>query len=266
MKKDFINKYGLFGVSVFAGAILCLFTKLGISGTGIEGRTILEYAFLEDKSKMLISNNFYTPMVWGSLSLNKWYVMFLPLLVSFPFFMQFSCELTSGFYRMRLIRIKRKTLFRKMFTEYMIFGCMAVLTGYLLFALFVAIVFPHDGNYQLMNELMVLLRQMIILVTFAGIMAEVVIFLYLLTGNGYRAIGVPMIMLYLMDQISLALFYDNNWKIQYYAIGPTHVLFQTAMVFEGIGLNMCWYFVLVLILGILLYKGCFMLYKRRTSS
>lgn len=264
-KADFINKYGLFGVSVFVGVMLCLLTKVGISGTAIEGRTILEYAFLEDKGILSASENFYTPSVWESLSLNKWYVMFLPLFVSLPYFRFFSCEMTSCFYRMKIIRIRRKTLFRKMFAAFLTYGCTAVVAGYFLFALFVAVVFPHGENYRFMNELMILLKQTMILAAFSGVMAEIVMFLYLLTGNGYRAIGVPMIILYLLDQISLMLFYNHDWKMQYYAIGPTHIVFQTEMVFKGIGLNIYWYFALFLILGLLLYLGCFNLYKRRTS-
>lgn len=281
-KSDRIFSFGLFVVSILFTLILCLTTSYSVSGVSLPKQTILQHIFSCKRSQFLENILYSAPYISGVVSGNQWIIILFPLLVSMPFLLQFSDEFESGFYRMKLTRSTFSNYWNLAFIKNGLLGAASVTLGYLVYVLISYIFFPHINDYpselkiqlsspmnQLFNsesDILFVLNQVMVIFMFAFFTAQLCMTLFLVMSNRYKAIGLPMIVFYLLEQISSSLFKSNNWDGRFYIISPKNIVFYTQYSFECHGMSYWYYFLFAFTITAFLYVICKKICRRKVMN
>lgn len=266
-KRDVFYSCGFSVLTIIFTIILCFMTVYYIIGVDVPQRTIIQHILFSDKQSLLATPMYSAPFVCDGIFVNQWFIIFVPMLSSMPFLMQFAGEF-NGFYRMQLARMSFKKYWNRVFFKIGFSGACSVTVGYAVFSLITRKFFPKLSEYpaeetmqlnsamnrlfKTQNEFVFWLSRAVVIFTFVFLISQVCLLIFLLCMNRYKAIGLPMITFYLLDQISNSL-YRNNYDGKYYIISPKNILFFTDFTFESWGFNYWWYFIFVVIVTITLY-------------
>lgn len=266
-KRDIFYSFGFSVLSIVFTVILCFMTVYHIIGVDVPQRTIIQHILFSDKQSLFATPMYSAPFVCDGIFVNQWFIIFVPMLSSMPFLMQFAGEF-NGFYRMQLARMNFKKYWNRVFFKIGFSGACSVTIGYAVFSLITRNFFPKLSEYpagevvqlnsamnrlfRTQNELVFWLNRAIVIFTFVFLISQVCLLIFLLCMNRYKAIGLPMITFYLLDQISNSL-YQNNFNGKYYIVSPKNILFFTDFTFENWGFNYWWYFVFAAAATIALY-------------
>lgn len=262
--------------------ILCILSPYYISGTDIPNNTIFSHILYVKKADFLESFLFSFPYIGKAISGNRWFIILLPLLSASPYLFRFSSELETKFFRFALIRMSYAQYWVSSFMKNGFFGSFTVMLGYFMYIVVVIINFPSPNEYpnEMMiplnsylnrifetdNALLFLLSQALILFVFVFIVSEICLILYLILHNRYKAIGLPMIVFYLLDQVSISLFRVNNWDTRYDIISPVNLVFYTENSFSSFGMDIYWYYLFAALTISGLFVIGYILCKRRYSE
>lgn len=277
-KRDVLYSMGLYGLTVIFTIILCFSTQYYVSGVNIPNYTIIQHIMFSNRKDFFNSILYSAPYMCNAISVNQWIIILIPMLSAIPFLMQFADEF-CGFYRLKLIRMSYNAYWNKVFLKNGICGASAVTIGYIFFSIVIFAVFPHIDEYdneeifllnsplnkafQTQSEFIYWLNQAINIFAFVFLISQVCLILYLIFLNRYKAIGLPIIIFYLLDQISNSLFMANDMNGKYYIIGPNNILFYTEFSFESCGLNYWWYFIFIIIITSYIYILGKKIYRKR---
>ncbi len=283
--RDILISIGFFVFSVFITLFMLLFTNCNPSGTSLPNRTIIQHIIYSEKEELLCSANYSVPAISVGLYNNEWLIVFLPFIVGLPFIMNFADEINSGFYKMKLSRKSFKSYWNKSYLMNGLLGAGSFLIGYLIFILIVSIKFPHINEYgfneygektilplltqaplnKLFNtesEFILVFQNCLTLLMFLILTAQICMFLFTLTMNRYKSIGLPMVCFYLMDQIAKSLF-DKQYNPKYLLLSPSNIAFVTPGTMSGAGIDYYWYFIAIIVILVLLYLVCGKILKGR---
>lgn len=170
----------------------------------------------------------------------NWYSVLMPLFVSAPGLLRFADLEQSGCWRFCKTRQDAKQYTRRTYFNICGTGTAAVLLGYLIFTLFMLrypapVPFADEDGFVMetpitLNPLCRLLHSPVLLwwcvLRFAivGLNAwlctSFCYAVYLLTLNKYKAIGFPLILIYLLNNISMQLFLHHNWDTRFCILSP----------------------------------------------
>ena len=280
--KDLLYSIGFRIITVIFFAAVLLLTTYSVIDVDSPKYTILQHIFLSDKNKMMESILFSAPFVCNAISLNQWITIVFPLVSSMPFLMQFADEFNNGFYRMKLSRMSYCKYWTSSFLKNGSISSISLVTGYFIFVEVVYAFFFHIKDYpsemqvQLnspMNKLfhsssdfIYLFNQALVLFVFTFLVSQFCMLIFLLLLNRYKAIGLPMIFFYLLDQISHILFIKYDFDGKYNIISPARVVFSTQSTFENLGMNYWSFYFWALILIAALYLVGLNIFKRRLMN
>lgn len=201
-------------------------------------------------------------------SAGNWYSVLMPLFVSAPGLLRFADFEHSGCWRFLLTRQTAKQYTRRTYCNICGSGTAAVLLGYLIFTLFMlrysvpVPVTDPDGFVMetpiTVNPLCQLLQSPTLLwwcvLRFAlvglnaWLCASFCCAVYLLTGNKYKAIGFPLILIYLLNNLSMQLFLHYNWDTRFCILSPGDLIKSGEIWFaDAFGVSF-WYLPLGLLL------------------
>lgn len=229
-------------IKFISSVILCFIISIlgNISSVNNKDMTVFEF---------IISGKCYSntsPTIYHGISYSlsgSWFSTLLPLLVAIPGLLPYADHMQSGFWRYSIVRVGKKNYIRKCWLSNVVTGSLAVTLGYLLYCAVVLMNFRSvdDKNIYLMNPLCKLLDiqsifvviafKALILMIFSFFTVSICLCMYLITDNKYKAIGMPIIMFYLLSSVS-----DNiskksdNLKIQ--IISPQQLISSSEYWFE----------------------------------
>ncbi len=263
-KKDYIYSCGFATVSALLTAIIFLLNNYAVLPTDIPVRSVIGHIFLDDSAPFLQeSSNYAAPFVCRSTHI--WTAVFLPLLCSSPFLLTFASEM-KGNYRLKLSRIGSfNRYWNRVFFRSGLSGAGCVTAGYILFSAAVFAYFPKMSEYpaepkntsdvfsvmavrkpldgtlnklfkNTESEFLYWLPTAINVFAYSFLTANICLALYLLIMNRYKAIGMPMIVFYLAEQISTRRLSDSlepKWQI----ISPRSLLINAEYAFSCFGLG-----------------------------
>lgn len=273
-----------FILSAFIMLAMCFGTGMYIydeSGATISV-TLLEF-YISDAQ----AENIY--MIQDGLSGN-WTSVLIPVIVSLPSLLLFADTEQSGYWRFQKIRSTNQRYCAKTFICTCASGAFATLLGFAIFTSLMLLKYPSPSSQSnlppedrvpivLLTDnplcrlvgkesiaLFILLRFVVVLV-FAFLIAAVCLNLFILLKNRYKAIGMPLIIIYLLNSISTALTMENKMSDARYSIlSPSSVLKSCEVWFEKAFEISFWYmFLLMVIMIVVSYISFCALIKRRQN-
>ena len=209
--------------------------------------TIFNYHFL-----MHGNSNTRVDMILAGTAGN-WYSVLMPLFVSAPGLLRFADSEQSGYWRFNKTRQTAKQYTRNTYLNICGTGTAVVLLGYLIFTVFmlrypVPVPFVDEDGFVMetpitLNPLCRLLDAPIFLwwcvLRFAVVglnawlCASFCYLIYLLTLNKFKAIGFPLILIYLLNSVSTQLFLDHNWDTRFCILSPCDLIRSSETWFEN---------------------------------
>ena len=293
LKKDYIYQFGFMAVSVILTAVIFLMNNYAVLPTNIPARSIIAHIFLDDSSLFLKeSSNYSAPRVCRSTHI--WSAIFLPMLASIPYLLHFAGEM-KGNYRLRIARIGSfGKYWNKVFFKSGLWGAGCVMAGYTLFSIIVFSYFPHMSEYpaeatnpadiyaqmairlpldgilnRLFNntesELLYWIPTAINVFIYSFVVAVMCLALYLLIMNRYKAIGMPMIVFYLAEQVSNRKSLET-FNPKYYILSPRFLLISAEQIFSIFKINGFWYLVFFALAAGTFYLAGRALFRKRVMN
>ncbi len=290
IKKDYIYQFGFMAVSVVLTAIIFLMNTYAILPTNIPMRSIIAHIFLDDSSVFFKEySNYSAPYVCTSTHI--WSAIFLPMLASTPSLLHFAEEM-KGNYRLKIARIGSfKRYWNRVFFKSGLLGAGCVTAGYVIFSMVVFAYFPHMSEYpieasnltdsyaryavrrpldgilnRLFNnadsELLYWIPTVINVFAYSFLVAVLCLLLYLLITNRYKAIGMPMIVFYLVEQFSSRRISDTR-NPKYYILCPRYLFIHAELTFSIFKINGLWYLVFFALAAIAFYFAGRVLFRKR---
>lgn len=291
-KKDYIYSCGFATVSALLTAIIFLLNNYAVIPTDIPVRSVIGHIFLDDNVLFLQeSSNYAASFVCRSTHI--WTAIFLPLLCSAPFLLTFASEM-KGNYRLKITRIGSLSgYWNKAFFKSGLSGAGCVTMGYMLFSAAVFAYFPHMSEYpaepqnidifsmmavrhplegtlnRLFNntesELLYWLPFALNIFAYSFLVAIFCLLIYLLLMNRYKAIGMPMIVFYLAEQLSnrrIADTLNSKWLV----ISPRSLLINAEYTFSVFGIGGFRYLIFFVLFAILIYFAGKELFRKRVMN
>lgn len=259
----------------------------------IEAGTVISQIFTYDREMFFESPNHSAANVCGN-SEAIWFTMFLPLICSLPFLPRLSAEL-KGNYRLKLSRERSyKKYWNKTFIHSVLSGAFSVTAGYLIYCGMIYCYYPHNSYFpdratldedsreyyemgrqklfsflndlfDTQNEYVYVLNQAINVFAYAVMISALCLLLYLLMRNKYRALGIPIMVLYLADWITSGLILDfHRWA---WSLNPKDFIFLTSISLDEYwNISPGWYFVILAIPVALFYFAGGAIFRKRVSN
>ena len=223
------------------------------------GTVILKYFSysheeLREESNRNAAPDFCTP------SNPMWFITFLPLICSAPCVSKTAAEL-KGSYSFRLCREGGFSKYwNKTFFEYVLSGAGSVLAGYLVFCAAIYLHFPKNSEYlseyrpdsleevyfsqvplhsQLgalfnsQNEYLYVLNAAVSVFLFSAAISALCLLLYLLTQSKYKALGLPMAVMFAVDDGFYGLYLKGNHLAG--LLCPGNMVLRSQIVFNDFG-------------------------------
>lgn len=211
------------GISTFMTLLLCLTAPLVLFINNEEVKmTVFEWIFKYDWD-FYIKNmiTVFSPAT-GGLS-NLWLSVLLPFTCSLPGLFGFA-DTMRGYWRLEYIR-KSKCHYRiRKFSMVCFSGAIGTSLGYLIYVLMLLPIFPYDvptttrlesGELftfpppPIMDFISSVASRFIILFFISFLTSAICICVYLLTENRYKAVGMLIVIYYLLYETSAAFSFEN---------------------------------------------------------
>lgn len=289
--KDLVCKFGgCFASTVLTTLLLMLTVVPAYSWTDYGLNTIIGHMLTHSGDVFLSSAINSAPLICTSI-MHKWFPMFLPLLCTLPFISEISAEL-KGNYRLRLVREGSFSKYwRKTYFAGSLSSALSVTSGYLLFCAIVYSYFPKNSEFltgypedsveqfeiqreelnsslnslfHTQNEYIYVLNQVLIILFYAFAISLLCLLLFLLVKNKYKAIGLPLIVFFLLEQTVDSLWLKGH--IKSLILSPRYLLFWTEISFKGWKLSIIWYFAVMVVLSVLMYFLGKMIFRKRVMN
>lgn len=292
-KRDYIYQFGFMAVSVVLTAIIFLMNNYAVLPTNIPVRSIIAHIFLDDSSVFLKeSSNYSAPYVCRLTHI--WTAIFLPMLASTPYLLHFAGEM-KGNYRLKITRIGSfNRYWNRVFFKSGLLGAGCVTAGYTIFSIVVFAYFPHMSEYpaeatnsadmyaqmavrrplngtlnKLFNntesELLYWIPTAVNIFAYSFLVAVLCLLLYLLIMNRYKAIGMPMIVFYLVEQFSTRKSLET-FNPKYNILSPRWLLINAGQIFSIFKINGLWYLVFFTIAAAAFYFAGWALFRKRVMN
>ena len=291
-KKDYIYSNGFALATIALTMLIFLLNQYAVTPSNVPVRTVLGHIFLDDNALFLQeSSNYAAPFVCRSTHI--WTAIFLPLLCSALSLLTFASEM-KGNYRLKLSRIGSfNRYWNKIFFRSGLSGAGCVTAGYMLFSAAVFAYFPHMSEYpaepqnidifsmmavrhplegtlnRLFNntesELLYWLPFALNIFAYSFLVAIFCLLIYLLLMNRYKAIGMPMIVFYLAEQLSnrrIADTLNSKWLV----ISPRSLLINAEYTFSVFGIGGFRYLIFFVLFAILIYFAGKELFRKRVMN
>ncbi len=295
MKNKTVSMYSLgFALAaIFLSAIIFLSNTYAIYPSDIPQKTIIEHILFDDSAIFLRESPSYSaPMVAHSTHI--WTAVFLPMLTSIPYLLLFASEM-KGTYRLKITRIGSfNRYWNRVFFKSGLLGAGCVTAGYTIFSIVVFAYFPHMSEYpieasnptdsyaqfavrqplngtlnRLFNntesELLYWLERAINVFAYSFLVAILCLLLYLLIMNRYKAIGMPMIIFYLVEQFSTRKSHET-FNPKYNILSPRWLLINAGQIFSIFKINDLWYIVFFVLAAALMYLAGRTLFRKRVMN
>jgi len=207
-----------------------------------------------------------------------------------PLVSRVAAEL-KGNYRFRLAREKSfLSYWSRMFLRFSVSGAACVTLGYIISCIIIYCVFPWNshflphsaypedsieeitlGRQQLSStlnslfksdsEFIYILNYIIVVFVYATLISALCLMIYLVFKNKYKALGLPMIAFFLLDQSIDSLRKNGISKAMIFS--PKYLIFSMEPSLEQWGIKALWYYIIMVILLAVLYLlGGLILRKR----
>lgn len=292
-KTIFQYSFGFAVAAIILTAVLFLSNTYTVYPTKIPSKTIFEHMLYSDSAIFLKESSYYSSAM-VSRSTHIWTAVFLPMLTSIPYLLIFASEM-KGNYRLKAARIGSfNKYWNRAFFKSGLLGAGCVTAGYTIFSIAVFSYFPHMSEYlteapirasiyemisvryplngvlnRLFNntesELLYWLPWAFNVFVFSFLVSVICLTLYLLIMNRYKAIGMPMIVLYLAEQFATRKLADTL-NPKYQILSPQSLLMNAEYTFSNFGINGLWYFVFfALAAGVFYFAGRALFRKRVTN-
>lgn len=293
LKKDYIYQFGFMAASVILTTIILLMNTYAVLPSNIPTRSIIAHIFLDDSSLFLKENSGYSaPFVCDNTHI--WTAIFLPMLASTPYLMHFAGEM-KGNYRLKIARIGSfNRYWNKVFFKSGLWGAGCVTAGYTLFSIIVFTYFPHMSEYpaeaadpfdfiaqgavrqplngilnRLFNntesELLYWFPTAVNVFAYSFLVAVMCLTLYLLIMNRYKAIGMPMIVFYLAEQLSFRKLFET-FNPKYNILSPRFLLINAEQIFSNFKINGLWYIIFFALAAGAFYFAGRALFRKRVMN
>lgn len=293
LKKDHIYQFGFMAVSVVLTAIIFLMNNYAVIPTNIPVRSIIAHIFLDDSSLFLKETSSYAAPFVCSLT-HIWSAIFLPMLTSVPYLLHFAGEM-KGNYRLKIARIGSfNRYWNKVFFKSGLLGAVCVTAGYVVYSIVVFAYFPHMSEYpaeainsadmytqmavrrplngtlnRIFNnpesEFLYWLERAINVFAYSFLVAVLCLMLYLLIMNRYKAIGMPMIVFYLVEQFSTRKSLET-FNPKYNILSPRWLLINARQTFSTFKVNGLWYIVFFALAAAVFYFAGRSLFRKRVMN
>lgn len=266
-RSDHIYAVGSIAASIFLSAFTLLLSIVPVNYDGtIPAKTVIEYMLTVNGEIFLTSSGHSAPLICCSVN-NRWFALFLPLLCALPSIRRISAEL-NGNYRLQLVREKSFSRYwSKTFLRSGFFGAVCVTVGFLIFCTAVFCYFPHNAEYLLeypensleeltlqrklldsplnklfgtQSELLYIFNCALTIFVFAFVISVLCLTTYLLVKNSYKALGLPMIAFFLLEQSVDSMWLKGNTKAL--AFCPKYIVFWTEYSLGQWNLGAWWYY------------------------
>ena len=292
-KKDYIFSYGFAFIDIIFTALIFLTNQYIILPTNVPFKTIIGHMLTDDSSIFLLeSSNYSAPLICSSTHI--WSAVFLPMLASMPYLLLFSGEM-NGNYRIKIPRIGNfDKYWNRIFLKAGFWGASCVTTGYMIFSAAVFAYFPHMSEYpeeaaigndifsmmavrrpldgtinklfgNTESELLYWLPKAINVFMYSFLVAVLCMLLYILTMNRYKAIGVPMIVFYLAEQLSTRRLYECL-NPKYQILSPRSLLINAEYTFSVFGIGGFGYLIFYSFFAILIYFAGRAIFRKRVMN
>lgn len=280
-KRDVIFSFGFALVSVILTVVICLTNNYIVIPTNAPKSMIIEHMMFDDSNIFLSESSQYSAVIVSTTFSSIWLAIFLPMFASIPFLLLFASEL-KGLYRMKILRMGSFSKYwNKTFFRAGLSGAGCVTIGYIIFSAMVFSYFPHMYEYpeeadiladsisqlavrrelssifnRLFNntqsEFLYWLPKVINVFGFTFLVSVMCLALYLLIMNQYKAIGIPIISFYLLEQVSARLT-RKTLNPKFIILSPRYNMSSADYVFEQFGAKSLWYLVFFALMAIILY-------------
>lgn len=292
-KRDFIFTIGFVVVSIVLVTVISLTNRYFIIPSGVPDRSIIEHMLFDDSAIFLKeSSNYSAPMVSRTVSI--WATVFLPMLASIPYLMLFASKM-KGNYRLIIFRIGSfEKSWRRVFLRMGCLGAGCVTAGYAIFSAAVSAYFPHMSEYPVEapanasvyetmavrypldgifnklfgnteSELLYWLPWAINVFAYSFLVAILCLLLYLLIMNRYKAIGIPMIVFYLAEQLAARKIYDT-FNPKYEILSPHSLMINAEYTFSIFGINGFGYLIFYALATAIMYLVGRELFRKRVMN
>lgn len=229
-------KQGIFSYRFIISCLTLLFMMLSAMGV-LEGYdtppcTILRMFLTTDNQLWMQSTAYSSYQVWvRGLTANQIGV-FLPAIISFPMIPILCDELNSQNYRFHCVRNTfRVYCLSKCIATFLVAGCI-VLTATALFGCICMSILPPLSAYANSEEVLYsgvditmpwqeLIQRIVFLLGFAATDAIICIYIASVTAEKFQSITLPVVLFFLMNQISQKLYVREN-DIRYFILSPDY--------------------------------------------
>lgn len=276
MNKSMLRRIGF---SAIVAAALCFAGSIEIVVGNNETlkMTIIEFVFKHDRTFFM--GHFITLFNVADAGLaSLWLIILLPFITSLPGLFGFA-DTMQGFWRMEYIRKSKRSYRIKKFFTVCTSGAISVILGYLLYVLTIIPFFPYyipynttseDGLSILVNEpppvmefISGIASNMGILFLVSFLTSAVCLCIFLALKNRYKAVGMPLIVYYLLYEIAIAMYGKFNRDVRMYIFSPYFIVNYGKWIAEAFSMPyICFYIGLMLII-VGLYALYAMLLNRR---
>lgn len=292
-KKPSFYAAGFAAVAVILTAVIFLTNSYVIIPTNIPHRTILDHIISDDSALFLKESSSYSSSMVSRFT-HIWTAVFLPMLAAIPYLLLFASEM-KGNYRMVIARIGCfNKYWNRVFFKAGLLGAGCVTAGYAIFSATVFSYFPHMSEYpaeapasadifQTMavrrplsgilnnlfgnteSELLYWIPWAINIFAYSFLVAILCLLLYLLIMNRYKAIGMPMIVFYLVEQFATRKMIDTL-NPKYQILSPRSLMINAEYTFSNFGINGFGYLIFFALASVIMYLAGRALFRKRVMN
>lgn len=145
--RNVLTSYGCYA-SVIITFVLCFSVELYYDTSAQESYSVVQVFMNFSHEKMLTNTDFCSYNVFTK-GMEGWFPMFIPIVAAFPIIPLICDERNSKFRRITAFRTTKFSYNTGSYLAAMISGGLAVLAGFLLFAIIVFVIFPDINNFNI---------------------------------------------------------------------------------------------------------------------
>ncbi|WP_337405530.1 hypothetical protein [Porcipelethomonas sp.] len=145
--RNVLTSYGFYA-SVIITFVLCFSVELYYDTSAQESYSVVQVFMNFSHEKMLTNTDFCSYNVFTK-GMEGWFPMFIPIVAAFPIIPLICDERNSKFRRITAFRTTKFSYNTGSYLAAMISGGLAVLAGFLLFAVIVFVIFPDINNFDI---------------------------------------------------------------------------------------------------------------------
>ena len=279
---------------VFAALITVILLLLTPCSTLERNGSTLILNRFSDSYEELLSRSTNSAPIFCTPDKALWFVGLLPFLCSLPYISRLAAEL-NGNHRFHLVREKCFSRYwNRTFYRYILSGAGSVTAGYMIFCTAIYLHFPKNSEFltdypkdsyeevflkrqalysplgdlfNSQNEYLYIFNAIINVFIYSAAVSAFCLLLYLLLKNKYKALGLPMVALFLLDNGLYGLYLQHHTKIGIFC--PSMELFNIQTAFNDFSKinQLVWlYYAAILLLLALIYLLGGKIFRKRVMN